>query len=490
MEVILLIVRLALAAVFATAGAGKLFDRDGSEKAFADFGLPEPLRRPLYFLLPAIEIALAIGLLFVQSSWFSAIGAAGLLSIFIGGMVYQMAKGNSPNCHCFGQIHSEPVGVTSILRNVAFMAIAGVLIWSGQNSQGLALANTNQEVMQVAIGIAVIGLLAAVVYFLKKISEQQTQIMRRIELLEVVSQQGSDVERESVTHPHEGLPIGGHFPDFELYDLNANLVSSQQIKAQEVPTLFFFVSPTCNPCKALLPDVNGWRKELLGKVNFVFISNGKAQDNIDKFGNDPLKPILLQKEREVADAVKAQWTPTAVLMDANGRVASHAAAGDAGIRKLVDQIMSEDLSREFTYFAHDHDHGHAHNKIGETVPEFSLPDIKGKVIDTEYFKGKQTLVAFWSLTCPFCTSMMEELKNWTKARGKDSPDLVLFSEGDKDAHEQFGLDAPIILDEGYKTAANFGMFGTPSAVLVNEDGKIVSETAVGAANIWSLVGKR
>ena len=44
--------------------------------------------------------------------------------------------------------------------------------------------------------------------------------------------------------------------------------------------------------------------------------------------------------------------------------------------------------------------------------------------------------------------------------------------------------------EAYKTAAGFGMFGTPSAVLVNDEGKIISETAVGAANIWSLVGKK
>jgi hypothetical protein len=34
------------------------------------------------------------------------------------------------------------------------------------------------------------------------------------------------------------------------------------------------------------------------------------------------------------------------------------------------------------------------------------------------------------------------------------------------------------------------MFGTPSAVLVNRDGKIVSETALGAPDIWSLIGKR
>ena len=34
------------------------------------------------------------------------------------------------------------------------------------------------------------------------------------------------------------------------------------------------------------------------------------------------------------------------------------------------------------------------------------------------------------------------------------------------------------------------MNGTPSAVLINENGKIISEVAVGAEQIWTLIGKR
>jgi hypothetical protein len=34
------------------------------------------------------------------------------------------------------------------------------------------------------------------------------------------------------------------------------------------------------------------------------------------------------------------------------------------------------------------------------------------------------------------------------------------------------------------------MQGTPSAILVNERGIVVSETAIGAPDIWSLIGKR
>ncbi len=106
------------------------------------------------------------------------------------------------------------------------------------------------------------------------------------------------------------------------------------------------------------------------------------------------------------------------------------------------------------------------------------------------FRGGKTLVAFWSLTCPFCVSMMEDLREWEKQKGRDEPKLVVFSDGDTETHRELNLQSPILLDKDYKTAGKLGMHGTPSAILVNEDGTIVSETAIGAAQIWALIGKR
>jgi peroxiredoxin/uncharacterized membrane protein YphA (DoxX/SURF4 family) len=491
MEIVLLISRLTLAAIFGTAGIAKLLDRPGTEKALASFGTPAGLVHIAAYALPLVEIGVAIALLATRSSWIAAGAAVALLAMFTAAMAYQMHRGNNPDCHCFGQIQTEPISGKSLIRN-AVMAVPGIiLLASGANSQGVDLLVSNESVMQLVLGIAVVGLLVAVVIILKRISEQQVQIMRRIEVMELAGAAGGEVERSEVTHPHEGLPIGAVFPDFELYDTSANKISLATIRASGTPTLFLFVSPTCAPCKALLPEFREWRKELMGRVNFVFMSTGKAADNIEKFGGDPLMPVLLQEKREVADALSAKWTPTAVLMDGNGRVASHAAAGDTAIRKLIAQLKEEDLDDEFVHFASGDGHGHTHsvNKIGDTVPDFRMQDIKGRVIDSDYFRGKQTLVAFWSLTCPFCIGMIGDLKEWYETKSAEEPELVVFSEGDPKAHEEFGLKSPVILDEGYKTAAAFGMFGTPSAVLVNEQGRIVSETAVGAANIWSLVGR-
>ena len=175
-------------------------------------------------------------------------------------------------------------------------------------------------------------------------------------------------------------------------------------------------------------------------------------------------------------------------MDANGRIASHVAAGDGAIRELVGKLRAGS-SQETAFFTNGHGHTHG-SRLGETIPQFSLTDIHGNEVSSDSFKGRETVVAFWSLTCPFCREAIADLRDWDNAKGADDPALVLFSEGDLNEHQEFGLRSPIILEEGYKTAEKFGMYGTPSAVLVNEHGKIISETVQGAQGIWSLVGKK
>jgi hypothetical protein len=86
--------------------------------------------------------------------------------------------------------------------------------------------------------------------------------------------------------------------------------------------------------------------------------------------------------------------------------------------------------------------------------------------------------------------MLEELQEWERTKGVNDPNLIIFSDGDPEEHKAFGLRSPIILEKGHKSAGGFGMHGTPSGVLINEEGTFVTETAVGAVYIWSLIGKR
>ncbi|MGI8469041.1 MAG: redoxin domain-containing protein [Pyrinomonadaceae bacterium] len=486
METILLFVRIVLAVIFALAGIGKLLDLAGSEKAVKGFGIPENLAKPFSIALPIAELFFALLLLFTSTAWLGAIGAFLLLAVFIGGMIWQMAQGNAPDCHCFGAIHSEPVSLKSLIRNGVFAIFALFLIAQGRESQGLSFADlTNEMAIQLFLGLAMVALLGAAVYFLKKISEQQTQIMRRIEILELTGFDGrKTVEREEAKSPQEGLLVGSVAPDFELPDLNGKEVSLQNLLTAAKLLLMFFVSPTCSPCAALLPEIENWQTEFKDQLNFVFISSGKAKENAEKLGSNTFKQVLLQNEREIAETFGANWTPTALLVNADGTIASRPAVGDAAIRELIEKIKIEIIDNQSLYITGDG------QKIGTEIPAFALSSVDGNSVKAEDLRGKKTLLTYWSIGCGFCTQMLDELREWDKAKGQDEPNLLLVSSGDAEANREMNLLSPVVLDDKREIAEKLGMNGTPSAVLIDENGKIISEVAVGAPQIWTLIGKK
>ncbi|MBK7707369.1 MAG: redoxin domain-containing protein [Acidobacteria bacterium] len=484
MDEILLLIRIFLFSVLSVAAVGKLLDLEGSKTAVKEFGVPEDLAEGVAYALPIIEIGFAILLLPLFTAWFGAIGTFVLLAVFIGGMIWQIAKGNAPDCHCFGAIHSEPVSWKSLIRNVVFAALAFSLVAQGYYNQGLGVTELTIEMaIQLIFGIAFAALLGLAVFYLKKISEQQTQIMRRIELLEVLSHEGGkEVKREDINAPVDGLPIGAVLPRFELKDLVGRTVTSRELTARGRPMLFFFVSPTCTPCTALLPEIEEWQKELRETVDFVIFSTGEASLNTEKFGGKSFKQILLQNDREVAELFRAEWTPGAIFINYRGVVASQPAVGDAAIRELIGKIKAEEPARLFALA----DAGDS--LIGSDVPEFALKDLNDNDISSADLKGKSTLLMYWSMGCGYCREMMKDLIAWDQEKGKDHPNLVVLSQGKPEDHSELKLSSPILIEEAGKTAEAIGMPGTPSAVMVNEDGKIVSQIAVGASNIWSLVG--
>ncbi len=124
MKAAALVARLVLAAVFAVAGWTKARDVAGTRAAILDFGVPAPFVVPVAFLLPVAELTVAVLLLFEDTAGIGAILAIVLLALFIVGITVSLARGRRPDCHCFGQIRSEPVGATTLVRNGVLIALA------------------------------------------------------------------------------------------------------------------------------------------------------------------------------------------------------------------------------------------------------------------------------------------------------------------------------------------------------------------------------
>jgi peroxiredoxin/uncharacterized membrane protein YphA (DoxX/SURF4 family) len=488
MELFLLIIRVILAALLVMAGVAKLADLKGAEKAARGFGVTGQLAKIGPVLLSAAEIILGAMLLFPSVSWFGAIGAAALLLIFIGMMAYQWSKGQAPDCHCFGQLHSEPVGVKSIIRNVIFLGLAIVPVLRGPAGQGLALQSVTAEMAPTILGTLGVIMLAGALLYLRKIVETQDELRRRLDVIDVISRDGTAIDHDHATDPNQGLPIGSPLPAFELRDLNGVISSTRELVSRGTGMLFFFVSPTCEPCQVMLPEFARWTEELAGRVQCLFISSGSENDNRKKFDSLDSAHIFLDEDRPFALSVGGRWTPTALYVDSKGKVASHIAAGDIAIEELVDKLKAAPLDSPFTYFANGSHHGRG-LKIGVETPDFSLREINGGEIGKQNLLGKRTLITFWSPTCPHCSAFLDEFKTWEQGRKNGEPNVILVSDGEIEEHKALQLGSPVVLDKGYKTAAKLGMFGTPSAVLVDENGIIATETAVGASNIWALLGR-
>ena len=489
MEDFLLLIRLFLAGVFLIAGVGKLLDPVGSARAVRDFGAPESLAGVLGYALPFAEIVFAICLLFPAYSWTGTAGASILLLGFVGGMIAQIAQGKAPDCHCFGQIHSEPVGKKSLVRNIVLLLAAGFLLVQGRTGQGAAITDAGRDPVFFVLAASAVLLLIVAISYLARILENQTAMDRRVELLEALSAGDIPQERQNAGDPHDGLPIGAVFPDFALGDRDGKPVSLGTLLAERKPLLFFFVGPTCLPCRALMPEIAEWHDEIGSKFHFVIVTSGTAEDNLAKLDLPLGIDVLFQKDRELAEAVNSKWTPTAMFVRADGRVASRLAAGDAAIRDLISRLKAIDPADKLAHVNNGHN-GHGKLRIGKPVDGVETSDLNGRLLTSADFIGKKTLAVFWSRTCPHCVTMMEDLQRWDREKGPDEPNLIVFSEGDAAEHRALGLRSTVVLDDGYKTAARLGMQGTPSAILIDENGTIVSETAIGASNIWSLIGRK
>jgi peroxiredoxin len=128
----------------------------------------------------------------------------------------------------------------------------------------------------------------------------------------------------------------------------------------------------------------------------------------------------------------------------------------------------------------------AGSKIGEPAPPLKLPDLKGKKVNLAAFRGTKTLVLFWNSGCGFCQQMLPDLKALEANPPEGAPKILVISTGTVEENKALGLRSRVVLDQQFSAGSAFGASGTPSAVLVDEEGKIASELAVGAPAVLAL----
>ena len=500
MDIVLLFARLLLAAVFLVAGVAKLADREGSRQAVVGFGVPTPLAAPLGILLPLAEIAVAAALIPTATAFWGALGALALLLLFVAGIGASLARGRRPDCHCFGQLHSAPAGWSTLARNGVLAGVAVLLVWRGlEGEMGLNVigwigALSASQPLILASEMVVLALLAAQWLFLLGLLRQNGRLLSRLAAVEerLAAAGLAPAPSENGAHTASGLPIGVPAPAFALKDLAGEEVTLDVLRARGKPVMLLFTDPDCEFCEELLPEVGSWQQQYAEKLTISVVGRGTVEENRSEVSEHGVESVLLQQDWEVADAYEVDATPGALIVSPEGNIASPVAEGPDEVEALVEQLIRAHaqlpLLRLTAGDANEEEEDLQEiPEVGEPAPEIRLPDLEGKNLDLEDFKGEEIFVLFCSPECGFCQEMLPELNEWEASPPEGAPKLLVVSDGTVEENQAMGFGSPVLIDDTYAVWDAFGVEGTPSAVLVDAEGRIASEMVFGELEVLELL---
>jgi hypothetical protein len=154
--------QLSLALIFLLSATGKILNADQFLTALQSSSLPQVLILPLAIGIPAVEMALFIGL--VASNGPALIQllavAIALLCAFTVWMSAMDRRGLRIRCGCFGTGKTE-IGLPTILRNLGFLVLALAGLFLALRTQGTLLAPSLWLVMTTtSLGMSVMLLQA------------------------------------------------------------------------------------------------------------------------------------------------------------------------------------------------------------------------------------------------------------------------------------------------------------------------------------------
>jgi peroxiredoxin len=115
--------------------------------------------------------------------------------------------------------------------------------------------------------------------------------------------------------------------------------------------------------------------------------------------------------------------------------------------------------------------------VGTAAEDFRLVDLDGKSQSLSQYRGKVVLVNFWATWCKPCTTEMPAMQTtYDKLREKGFVVLAINELEDeakvREHIKQHGHTFPVLMDRDNKVANQFGVFGLPVSVFIDEKGVV------------------
>ena len=337
------------------------------------------------------------------------------------------------------------------------------------------------------LAVAVVGLGWA----LFQIVRQQGRLLLRLESLERLAARDGLISgpgANSSPRPEAGLPLATTMPSFRLPDLTGRVIALEDFRGKRV--LLVHWDAGCGFCDEIAPELAALQSDLSKrKTQLVLVSYGDAEVNrrfAQEHGLDC--PILLQGEREPVDAFAHVGTPVAYLLDEKGRIAKPLALGADEVPRLAREAAGKRRRlREKSLGASRIEREGL--PAGTPAPVFALPDLFGRTVSLEDYSGRPVLLVFSDPDCGPCDALLPDLAR-LHSRDGDGLEILVVGRGGVEENRRKAaaqaLDFPVLLQPGWRVSKEYGIFATPVAFLIDEEGVIARDVAKGAPEILSL----
>ncbi len=314
-----------LGLTFVVAATSKIRDIAGVERSAREFGVPQRWTRPVALTLPMVELGAAGSILGIGGG-VGAIPTVVLLVGFTALIATSLARDRHPECHCFGNVRTGPVGASTVVRNTALLAIA-IAVSSGRRESPLEAFETRSasERTVIVTGLVLLALVAWVIRRRGGTRTLRAGTVARVETFGGTWLPGSpDAPR--------GLPVGASLPNIALVDLDGAVTSLSALCTPGRELVISVTHPECRTCAGELVDVANLATPT-DDFDVCVISLGSFENGAPRFSS---AVRLLFADPTFTHHLVLPGTPSAFVVDGSGRVASSALGGPGSFAGVVE----------------------------------------------------------------------------------------------------------------------------------------------------------
>jgi len=128
---------------------------------------------------------------------------------------------------------------------------------------------------------------------------------------------------------------------------------------------------------------------------------------------------------------------------------------------------------------------------GADAPLFELPGLDGQTVSLRAYRGRRVLLVFSDPRCGPCEQLAPHLVRLQMEHATNGLSVVMIGRGDarenREKARQYGFKFPVALQRRWEVSKQYGIFATPVAFLIHEDGVIARDVGKGVNEILALV---